>query len=470
MFFLFCAFGCDLRLLVIQLTITASLISFLGTISYNDTFTTIIMPVTTRSQVKLLTGSTTELSQPILTSSPKLLNYSSRRSVSPQQSSQFSSPVIFSVSSASSSSSSSTKHYYLGEEDSDVSIIQYNIFQISKSSEISKNYFDNSPCSLSMALVENVDITKLFAALSSQITAQNYSIQEHIKQNDLKITTEFHAVLQANEDFKNDVHSELEDICRLLKHQVTTGSTPTITSAPITSSTTNPVISDSASVMPDLSSTMISNVPQFNSISPTNDVQTQMMLMLTETFSKLSTALVDKTSDMKSDWPKFSGDSKKFRACYLAIMAQVSLPPWQELYDPTMNDVVSTTSNAMLNGKLYAKLLVSLEGSALQSIVSRKHITANGILLLQELTQTYKPKNIPEVVAAKTSEFWGTTKRLSTETVDDYYNHFHELLDEINDNEETISTKSAMRHFIFTLGSEFDTIQNNFRIGNLPPH
>jgi hypothetical protein len=151
-------------------------------------------------------------------------------------------------------------------------------------------------------------------------------------------------------------------------------------------------------------------------------------------------------------------------------MAQVSLPPWQELYDPTTNDVVSTTSNVTLNGKLYAKLLVSLEGSALQSIVSRKHIRANGLLLLQELTQTYKPKNIPEVIAAKTSEFWGTMKRLSTETVDDYYNHFHEFLDDINDTEETISTKRAMRPFIFMLGSEFDTIQNNFRIGNLPPH
>jgi hypothetical protein len=160
MFFLFfSAFGCDLRLLVIQLTITASLISFLGTISYNDTFPTIIMPVTTRSQVKLLTGSATELSQPILTSSPELSNYSSQRSVSPQQSSQFSSPVILSVSSASSSSSSSTKHYYLGEEDSDASIIQDNIFQISKSSEVSKNYFDNSPHSLSHNLFGHFKIS-----------------------------------------------------------------------------------------------------------------------------------------------------------------------------------------------------------------------------------------------------------------------------------------------------------------------
>jgi hypothetical protein len=60
-------------------------------------------------------------------------------------------------------------------------------------------------------------------------------------------------------------------------------------------------------------------------------------------------AIVDKMSDVKSDWPKFLGDSKKFRAWYLAIMAQVSLPPWQELYDSTLNDVVNMTSNTVLN-------------------------------------------------------------------------------------------------------------------------
>jgi transcriptional regulator CtsR len=63
-------------------------------------------------------------------------------------------------------------------------------------------------------------------------------------------------------------------------------------------------------------------------------------------------------------------------------MAQLSLFPWQELYDPVSNDIVQTTSNTTLNGKLYAKLLVSLEGQALQSIVSRKHLHANGVLLL----------------------------------------------------------------------------------------
>jgi hypothetical protein len=210
---------------------------------------------------------------------------------------------------------------------------------------------------------------------------------------------------------------------------------------------------------------------QSSLISPNtlrNDIQTQMLLMLSESFSKLSTALSEKKDDQKSDWPKFSGDQKKFRAWYLAIMAQLSISPWKELYDPVTNNVIKTTTNSTLNGKLYAKLLLSLEGSVLQNVVSRTYLHANGLLLLQDLVNTYKPRNVPEVIAAKTSLFWGNTKRLPSERVDDYYNRFHEQLDELSDADEVISTKSGMRHFIFTLGSEIDTIQNIFQIGNLP--
>jgi hypothetical protein len=87
-------------------------------------------------------------------------------------------------------------------------------------------------------------------------------------------------------------------------------------------------------------------------------------------------------------------------------MAQISLQPWNVLYDPIKNDIVESTSNSQLNSKLYAKLLVCLEGQAMKNMVSRKHVRANGILLLQELHQMYKPKNVPEVIAAKTAEFW----------------------------------------------------------------
>jgi len=84
------------------------------------------------------------------------------------------------------------------------------------------------------------------------------------------------------------------------------------------------------------------------------------------------------------------------------------------------------------------------------------------------LVQAYRPSNVPEVIAAKTSEFWGQTKRLPHETIDQYFNRYHDLLDDLQEAEDPISTKSAIRHFIFTLGSEFETSQNNYRIGNLP--
>jgi hypothetical protein len=76
--------------------------------------------------------------------------------------------------------------------------------------------------------------------------------------------------------------------------------------------------------------------------------------------------------------------------------------------------------------------------------------------------------NVPEVIAFKTSEFWGNTKRFPTESIDEYYNRFHELLDELDDADEPISIKGAIRYFLFMLGPEFETIQNSFRLSNLP--
>ena len=75
-----------------------------------------------------------------------------------------------------------------------------------------------------------------------------------------------------------------------------------------------------------------------------------------------------------------------------------------------MNKIV-LTMNITLNEKLYAKVLTCLEGQVLQNMVSHKHLCADGLALLQELVQTYRPKNVLEVIAAKTGEFWSNTKR-----------------------------------------------------------
>jgi hypothetical protein len=59
-------------------------------------------------------------------------------------------------------------------------------------------------------------------------------------------------------------------------------------------------------------------------------------------------------------------------------------------------------------------------------------------------------------------------RRLPTESVDLYYDRFHELLDDLQDADEPILLKSAIQQFIFTLGPDFEPIQNNFRVKVLP--
>jgi hypothetical protein len=83
------------------------------------------------------------------------------------------------------------------------------------------------------------------------------------------------------------------------------------------------------------------------------------------------------------------------------------------------------------------------------------------------LVQTYKPKNVPEVIPAKTGESWSQTKYLPNECID-YYNYFHKLLEDLNEVKKQISMKSDIHDFTFTLGVEFKTIQNNFQIDDLP--
>jgi hypothetical protein len=312
-------------------------------------------------------------------------------------------------------------------------------------------------------------IAQMISNLSNQMTLQNQSIEERIIKNETRLSDDFQRIANDNELFKNDVRAELDGL-RTLLDQYNITSNP----AQVPSSTTQSILTSCSPVrniqteMTPVVTAVSPTAPTNSTLDTTTDPQTRMMLMLTETFAKLSSTLSDKKEETKSDWPKFSGDQRKFRPWYMAIMSQLSLPPWQELYDPITNEPVQATANTQLNAKLYAKLLVSLEGSAFQSIVSREHLRANGLLLLQDLVQTYRPKPVPEVLASKTSAFWGSTKRLPTETLDEYYNRFRELLYDISNGPDQISSASAMRHFIFTLGSEFKPIQNNYRMDNLP--
>jgi hypothetical protein len=118
----------------------------------------------------------------------------------------------------------------------------------------------------------------------------------------------------------------------------------------------------------------------------------------------MANALTEKT-DTKAEWPKYSGDTKRFRSWYLSVMTQISIAPWHELYDSSKNDVVLSTTNVSLNEKLYSKLILALEGSALQHVVSRKYLRANGLAVLHDLVHTYKQRISPKLLPLKPLNF-----------------------------------------------------------------
>jgi hypothetical protein len=84
---------------------------------------------------------------------------------------------------------------------------------------------------------------------------------------------------------------------------------PTTSIPPVIPSSSTPVVSSSS----PMSNGNLSATPQVSGLN-SNDVQAQLMLALTESFSKMTTIMTERSSDTKSDWPKFSGDAKKFKS------------------------------------------------------------------------------------------------------------------------------------------------------------
>lgn len=108
-----------------------------------------------------------------------------------------------------------------------------------------------------MASADAVYITQLFTALLPHMTSQSNSLQEQIMRNDLKLSTDFQKAVQANDDFKKNVRAELDNLCCLLTQQQTVSSPSpnNIILDPVISSASIPVILDSTSIFPSLSST-----------------------------------------------------------------------------------------------------------------------------------------------------------------------------------------------------------------------
>jgi len=204
------------------------------------------------------------------------------------------------------------------------------------------------------------DIMQMLGLISTKMMSTIQELQTQMQQNEMKFSSELHCINQENERFRHDLLS-------IVHQNPSSGVVSSIDTTPspvMNSSTTNQSIT-----------VPVSPSPAVGSSGNSSDFQNQLMTMLTETFSKLTTVMSDsKSSESKSDWPKFSGDTKKIRHWYLAIVAQLSLAPWKEFYDSTNNTVLQTTLNTSLNEKLYAKLLLCLECQVFQDMVSRKHL------------------------------------------------------------------------------------------------
>jgi hypothetical protein len=147
-----------------------------------------------------------------------------------------------------------------------------------------------------------VDSTKLFQQLSSQITSQNMVIQEQIKANNQKVLHDFQKLTQDTTDFKQNVKRESDSLRQCLNG----GSSSQVPLEGASSSTTqhSNVMQSSAHMVQH--STPVASAPL---------VPNQIMLLLTDSFAKLSTIIGDKNTESKMEWPKFGGDPKKFRTC-----------------------------------------------------------------------------------------------------------------------------------------------------------
>ena len=191
----------------------------------------------------------------------------------------------------------------------------------------------------------STDIFNMLSAISTQMMVGHQDLQ----QQNAQLAREIQKVVADTDKFKQDIHAKLLSIQTpglLLSSPTPSPSLPNFPSGQggmISSSASSP------SVVPSVASTTGSS----SSPSPlSGDFQTQLLTMLNNTFSQLTTVINetktnigDKGSVVKSEWPKFSGDTKKFLAWYLGVMSQISISPWKDLYDSSSSNVVKHTSN-----------------------------------------------------------------------------------------------------------------------------
>jgi hypothetical protein len=131
--------------------------------------------------------------------------------------------------------------------------------------------------------------------LQNQIRLNTQDLQDQLTRNDLKVNVEIQRITQEHETFKQEIRAELISI-RNQRHSM---SLPSVNNAPICASSfvgdSNRSISSGPTFALAVSlptTTGVNSIPYVSPPAVGNDVfQTQMLQMLNETFSKLSTVL-----------------------------------------------------------------------------------------------------------------------------------------------------------------------------------
>jgi hypothetical protein len=143
------------------------------------------------------------------------------------------------------------------------------------------------------------DIMQMLGLISTKKMTTIQELQTQMQQNELKFSSELQRINQENERFRQDLLSSVQQ-------NPSSGGVSSINNAPLSSMNS----SNTTPLLP----VPLSPYPAVGSSGNSSDFQNQLMTMLTETFSKLTTVMSDsKSTESKSDWPKFSGDTKKFR-------------------------------------------------------------------------------------------------------------------------------------------------------------
>jgi hypothetical protein len=136
----------------------------------------------------------------------------------------------------------------------------------------------------------NNEIMTMLDAISNQMMSNLQSLQDQLIHTDEKLTQQLQWVVQNHESFKQEINAKF-----LVLGNSSNMHLP---------STPSPDVNDNSSVIPLIvtSGTLLQNSSLISNSTSQLDFQVQMMVMLNNTFSKLSTALVENKSQESNFW------------------------------------------------------------------------------------------------------------------------------------------------------------------------